>query len=64
MMAAVTAGVIPIPLALGVYTILIVGLPLTEAVPILLAGLISFMFMKGIVAKTHKVPPPEASQQA
>jgi len=62
MMAAVTAGVIPIPLALGVYTILIVGLPLTEAVPILLAGLISFLLMKGVVAKSHKAPPPQAAE--
>ena len=62
MMAAVTAGVIPIPLALGVYTILIVGLPVTEAVPILLAGLISFLIMKGLVAKTHKAPPIESKE--
>jgi H+/Cl- antiporter ClcA len=57
MMAAVPAGIIPIPLALGVYALLIAGLPITEGVPVLIAGLTSFMIVKGLIAKTHKVPP-------
>ncbi len=57
MMAAVPAGIIPIPLALGVYALLIAGLPLTEGVPVLIAGLTSFTIVKGLIAKSHKVPP-------
>ncbi len=46
-MAAVTSGVLPIPIALGIYTILIVGLPLTEAIPILVAGFTAFLLIRG-----------------
>ena len=47
LMVAVTAGVLPIPISLGVYVILIVGLPITEAIPILIAALTSFLVIKG-----------------
>jgi len=47
MMVAVTAGVLPIPLALGVFVVLITGVSLTEAVPLLLAAFVSFLIMKG-----------------
>ena len=46
-MVAVTAGILPIPMALGIYTILIVGLPITEAIPIFVASLTSFLVMRG-----------------
>jgi hypothetical protein len=46
-MVAVTAGILPIPISLGVYVILIVGLPITEAIPILIAALTSFLVIKG-----------------
>ena len=46
-MVAVTAGILPIPMALGIYTVLIVGLPITEAIPVFVAGLTSFLFMRG-----------------
>ena len=47
MMVAVTAGVLPIPLALGVFVVLITGVSLTEAVPALLAAFVSFLVTKG-----------------
>ena len=47
MMVAATAGVLPIPLALGVFVVLITGVSLTEAVPLLLAAFVSFLIMKG-----------------
>lgn len=47
MMVAVTAGVLPIPLALGVFVVLITGVSLTEAVPLLLAAFVAFLIMKG-----------------
>ena len=46
-MVAVTAGVLPIPISLGIYVILIVGLPITEAIPVLIAALTSFLVIKG-----------------
>lgn len=55
-MAAVTAGALPIPITMGIYTILIVGLPLTEAIPILIAAFTAFLIIRGfgLVAKTVK----------
>lgn len=58
MMAAVPAGILPIPLSLGVYAMLIAGLPITEGVPVLLAGLISFLITKGLIGRSHKKAPP------
>ena len=54
-MVAVTAGILPIPMAFGVYTILIVGLPITEAIPLFVAGLTSLFVMGGfgLYAKEH-----------
>lgn len=61
MMVAVTAGVLPIPLALGVFVVLITGITLTEAVPVLLAAFVAFLIMKGFGlgdprAKERQVP--------
>ena len=53
MMVAVTAGVLPIPLALGVFVVLITGVTLTEAVPLLLAAFVSFLIMKGFGLAAH-----------
>jgi H+/Cl- antiporter ClcA len=61
MMVAVTAGVLPIPLALGVFVVLITGITLTEAVPVLLAAFVSFLIMKGFGLG---VPKPKESQSA
>jgi H+/Cl- antiporter ClcA len=46
-MVAVTSGVLPIPIAFGIYTILIVGLPITEAIPVFVAGLTALFVMGG-----------------
>ncbi|MFA9562669.1 MAG: chloride channel protein [Nitrospirota bacterium] len=58
MMVAVTAGVLPIPLALGVFVVLITGVSLTEAVPLLLAAFVSFLIMKGF----GLAAPPKAKE--
>ena len=58
MMVAVTAGVLPIPLALGVFVVLITGVTLTEAVPLLLAAFVSFLIMKGF----GLAAPPKAKE--
>ena len=59
-MVAVTAGILPIPIAFGIYTILIVGLPITEAIPIFVAGLTA-LFVMGGFGLYAKEPPPEKS---
>ena len=61
-MVAVTAGILPIPIAFGVYTILIVGLPIVEAIPIFVAGLTA-LFVMGGFGLYAKEPPPEKSAQ-
>jgi H+/Cl- antiporter ClcA len=61
-MVAVTTGILPIPIAFGVYTILIVGLPIIEAIPIFVAGLTA-LFVMGGFGLYAKEPPPEMSDQ-
>ena len=53
LMVAVTAAVLPVPLTLGFYTILIVGVPITEAIPILVSAFTTFLIIHGfgLVAK-------------
>lgn len=63
MMVAVTAGVLPIPLALGVFVVLITGVSLTEAVPLLLAAFVSFLIMKGFgLAAPPKVKESQSAE--
>ena len=62
LMAAVPAGILPVPIALGMYAFLIVGMPITEAIPLLVAGLTSFLITKGfgIGQRKHEQPPEPA----
>jgi hypothetical protein len=55
-MVAVTAGILPIPMALGIYTIQIVGLPITEAIPIFVAALTAILILQGfgLLAQGHQ----------
>jgi H+/Cl- antiporter ClcA len=48
MMAAVPGAILPIPISLGIIVLLIVGTPLTEAVPVLLASLTAFSVTYGL----------------
>jgi H+/Cl- antiporter ClcA len=59
-MVAVTSGILPIPISFGIYTMLIVGLPITEAIPIFVAGMTA-LFVMGGFALYAKAPPPEKS---
>jgi H+/Cl- antiporter ClcA len=62
-MVAVTAGILPIPMALGIYTILIVGLPITEAIPVFVAALTSFLVIRGFgLLPGPKKPAVKASE--
>jgi len=49
MMVAVPATVVPIPLALAVIGIVVIGLPLTNAIPVIMASLIAFSIVRGLV---------------
>jgi hypothetical protein len=63
-MVAVTTGILPIPIAFGVYTILIVGLPIIEAIPIFVAGLTALFVMGGFGLYTKEPPPETIAQDA
>lgn len=66
LMAAVTAGILPVPLSLGVYVVLIVGVPFTELIPILISAMTSFLVVKGFgfipPAQKPKTHQPETTQ--
>lgn len=67
MMVAVPAAVVPIPLALGVIGILIIGLPPTNAVPVIMAVLIAFAVTRGLHllgGGEKKAPAGKEGQQA
>jgi hypothetical protein len=48
MMAAVPGAIVPIPLSAGIIVLLVVGTPVTEAVPVLLAALVAFSVTQGL----------------
>jgi len=62
-MVAVTSGILPIPISFGIYTMLIVGLPLTEAIPIFVAG-ITALFVMGGFGLYAKPPSPEKNVES
>jgi H+/Cl- antiporter ClcA len=62
-MVAVTSGILPIPIAFGIYTMLIVGLPITEAIPIFVAGMTA-LFVMGGFGLYAKAPPPDKYAEA
>jgi H+/Cl- antiporter ClcA len=47
MMAAVPGALLPIPITIGFLTVLIVGVPFTEAIPIFVSVLVAFLLVKG-----------------
>ena len=48
MMAAVPAGSLPIPITLGMLTMLIVGLSTTDAIPVFVAAMVGFLVVQGL----------------
>jgi H+/Cl- antiporter ClcA len=63
-MVAVTTGILPIPIAFAVYTILIVGLPITEAIPVFVSGLTALFVMGGFGLYAKEPPPGTSAQDA
>ena len=47
MMAAVPAALLPIPISLGLLTMLIAGLSITDAIPVFIAAMTGFLVVKG-----------------
>jgi H+/Cl- antiporter ClcA len=62
-MVAVTSGILPIPISFGIYTMLIVGLPITEAIPIFVAGMTA-LFVMGGFGLYAKAPTAEKNPEA
>jgi len=48
MMAAVPAALLPIPISLGLLTMLIAGLSILDAVPVFVAALVGFLVVQGL----------------
>lgn len=48
MMAAVPAASLPIPITLGMLTVLIVGLSITDAIPVFVAAMVGFLVVQGL----------------
>jgi H+/Cl- antiporter ClcA len=47
MMAAVPAALLPIPISLGLLTMLIAGLSILDAIPVFVAALVGFLVVQG-----------------
>ena len=48
LMAAVPAALLPIPITLGLLTMLVAGIPIADATPIFVAALVGFLVVKGL----------------
>jgi len=48
MMAAVPAASLPIPITLGMLTMLIAGLSITDAIPVFVAAMVGFLVVQGL----------------
>jgi hypothetical protein len=48
MMAAVPAALLPIPVSLGLLTMLIAGLSILDAIPVFVAALVGFLVVQGL----------------
>jgi len=59
-MAAIPAAIVPIPLALSMITVLIVGTPASDVVPIVLAALVSHAIATGLRSPGRPAPSPAA----
>ena len=51
MMVAVPAALVPIPIALGALSIIIIGLSATNALPVIIAALVAFSITHGLLMK-------------
>jgi H+/Cl- antiporter ClcA len=63
MMAAVPAALLPIPISLGLLTMLIAGLSILDAVPVFVAALVGFLVVQGL-GLIKPDPPRKKEDQA
>ena len=54
MIVAVPAAIVPIPLALAAIGIIVVGVPFTDALPIILSALVAFSITHGLAGNNKK----------
>jgi H+/Cl- antiporter ClcA len=55
MLVAVPAAVVPIPLAIAVIGVVVIGLPLTNVLPVLLASLVAYATTNGLILRGEGV---------
>jgi H+/Cl- antiporter ClcA len=65
MMAAVPGALLPVPLALSVIVILIVGLPATESIPVFIAAIVAYFIPHGLglLGQEHPKEQTQAEKQ-
>ena len=51
MLVAVPAAVVPIPLSIAVIGVIVIGLPITNTLPVLLAALVAYATTNGLILK-------------
>ena len=51
MLVAVPAAVVPIPLSIGLIGVIVIGLPITNTLPVLLAALVAYATTNGFILK-------------
>jgi len=54
MIVAVPASIVPIPVSLAVIGIVIIGISLTNALPVLVAALVAFSVTHGLLIKKEE----------
>jgi H+/Cl- antiporter ClcA len=64
MMAAVPAALLPIPITLGLLTMLIAGLSITDAIPVIVAALVGFLVVQGLGLMKEDHPEKPAQKAA
>ena len=63
LMAAVPAALLPIPISLGLLTMLIAGLSILDAIPVFVAAMVGFLVVQGFGLLTPKQPVKKPAEQ-
>ena len=63
LMAAVPAALLPIPISLGLLTMLIAGLSILDAIPVFVAAMVGFLVVQGFGLLTPKQPAKKPAEQ-
>jgi H+/Cl- antiporter ClcA len=64
MMAAMAGALLPVPISMGVLTILIAGVPQTEAIPVIMAALVAYFVTHGMGIIPSPTESPEGQEDS